>query len=427
MREEMNARENIPQSLDLFSINPMILAIAHCEEHELSTINTIDGTNMVEFSSPGYDSKLKSLNELYLKAIVQVTKEDGTLYSQKDALQGHITNSILTSLFKSCVLLLNNTTVVSIQDFYGIQEYIQLSLNFSPHVTASKLSNQGFYHSGEIEKLKSRVRNSVEVELMGRLNIFNVEKLILPNVNVSLKLGFQSPDFYINEETADGKTSKSMVKIKDLKLYIKHITLRESYLSYIEESLVNNAEAIYEFKSGAIVTHTIPASSTNVNLPNLWYGIRPSIVLCAFIKNSTLVGNRSEDPSIFTSHGLKMFSFLVNQENYPKTPFEITTSDQQNKYARVFNALYVSLGLSSENQNTLVDRENFLTNYFYLMQDISTYASASTSLSEPLYTVNVGLNATFEKPLESALSVLLYVLIPRKVKIGWQRNVEVVL
>jgi hypothetical protein len=142
--------------------------------------------------------------------------------------------------------------------------------------------------------------------------------------------------------------------------------------------------------------------------------------------NTQFLGSRLAEPMIFTHHDLKEFSFKINNENFPKQPYQITISDTESQYARLFNSLYSSLGISHENTCTLVDRENFLEKYFYILSDISPSSNALSSLNEPLEMVNIGFNATFSKPLTTALTAILYILLPRKISISAARDVNIV-
>lgn len=138
----MALQQHLPPELDFFSSNPYQLTIQSFEEHQLAPINAIDSsTSVIEFFSHGYNNRLKSLDDIYLSTVIQLVKIDGTLYTS-DELQAYLANASLTSLIRSCNLYLNNTLVMSINGHFGIQEFIQLTLNFDSSTTSSRLSNQ---------------------------------------------------------------------------------------------------------------------------------------------------------------------------------------------------------------------------------------------------------------------------------------------
>lgn len=422
--------EHIPPELDVFSTNPFQLVAENFEEHEASPINTLDQNNTLEFFINGYANKMKVLNEIRIMATIKVTKADGTEYKATDALQPHLANSVVTSLFRSCNIYLNNVLCCAINDNFGIQELVQLSLNYSAATAQSKLSNQGFFPPGDDSKLKDLTKDSKTVELMAKLNLMNTEKLLIPNVSLGIKMALQNSDFYIIEgsETKDDvtTTTSSKVSIKDLKLYVRHVTLREHYLNYLEEHLMRNNLAIYEFKYAQVLNYTLPSGQTSINIPTVYSGVKPSIVMMFLLENATYVGSKTSDPMKFTHHDLKSFSFLINNESVPRNAYQLSITETESKFSRLFNNLHSYLGISNENTCTVVTRENFPTHCFYILQDLTSFSHGLTSLNEPLEIVNLGMSMTFGKATTTSLSALLYVLLPRKVEIGVNRNVKVI-
>lgn len=421
--------EFVPQELDVFSSNPFQLAVQGTEQHILVPVNAVDGQNSLEFFCMSYPNKLKVLDEIYLSASIQIVKNDGTLYTEKDKEQGHLVNSALLSLFKSCSIYLNNTLVNSINDNFGLQEYIQTTLNYSPSVAASKLSNAGFFK--EAIKLKNLTKNSNNIDLMAKLNLMNCDKLLVPNVSLGVKLTFQTPDWYFIEEkggTSEAPTyTKSKLIIKDLKLYVKHIHVRDPYLLHLETTLAKGFLANYEFKYAQTSVVTLAANQMSCNITNLYNGVRPSLLLMCFAPNGSYVGNRNTDPLIFSHNNLIQFNFTINNERVPINPFQLTYEEGKvSKYSYIFHNLYSSLGLSYENADTLVSKENFLTNNFFIVCDISPFTNALSSLNEALDFVNIGFNATFKTQLTEPLTAILYTLLPRKVEISTNRTVNIV-
>jgi len=422
--------EYVSPSLDLFSNNPYQLAITETEEEELSPLSTLDLQNSVEFLCHGYASKMKMLDEMYLSCTVQLTKADGSLYAETDALQGYLANGILTSLFKNCSVYFNQTLVYNVNQDFNFINFIQDSLNFSEQAVGNKLSNQGFFTNDQADKLKLHVKNSKVVELYSKLNLINCAKFLVPNCSLGLKLGFATSDFFIVEQSQTANdvttTSSSKLIVKDIKLYVKHAVLRETYLLHLETSLAKGVNAVYEFKYPQIVTSTIPANQSSISVSNVFNGIRPCFVLAGFIPNKDYNGSRSSDPMKFSRHGLKSFNFILNGQRTPKKSYEFVINDQESKYARAFNSLYSSLGLAHENTSNLVNRDNFLTDYCFMCCDLTANGNGLSSLNDPLEMVTVGFDAAFDAPLANSLTAIIYVLLPRKVEVQAGRTVNVV-
>lgn len=418
--------EALISELDVFSSHPFLLAVEDYEDLLIAPTNSIEnGNSLAEFSCPGFSDKMKMLHEIYLSCTIQILKDDDEKYKKTDELQGYVCNGILTSLFRTAQVYLNNQLVTSTNDNFGIQEFIQLSLNFSPSVTSSKLCNQGFYSAGETTKLKDLVKGSQVVELMGKLNLINTDKLLIPNVALDVKLGFHSPDFFICEASNTGgtSTSKSKLVVKDLKLHIRHVKMRENYLIRMEQTLAKGLNAIYEWKYPIITTCTIPTGQNSFSVNSLYRGVKGSFVLIAFMKNTQYVGERSSDPMLFKNHDLSRFNFIVNGVDKPPQPFTFSKSDDEAKYGRLFHSLYSALGIMHENVAINVDRDNYPDKLFFIAQDISGFGSALTSLNELLENVSIGFNATFSKALTHPLVAIMYVLLPKRMEITAKREI----
>lgn len=365
--------EAIVSQLDLFSVNPYQLAIENSEQNVYQPINTIsDGNSIIEFNIPPYADRMKSLDEIYLSTVVQLVKADGSNYKEGDT-QGYVVNSILSSMFRSAAIYFNNVLVMNISENFGIQEFIQLSLNFSSHVLGSKHSNMGFFISDQDNKCKELLKNSKSVELIMKLNLFNTERLLLNHVGLKIVLSLQNPNFFLRETTkqvpANGSTpastqiSSSKLLIRDMKLHVKHSKLRESFLMHVERLLSTKNVATYEIKYGQVVATTISPGQSQVSVQNIWNGLKPSLVLMAILDHKSYIGDKTANPLKFSRNNVKEFNFVVDAESYPKEPFQISLENNERKYARAFNALYASLGICDENISALVDAENFLTDY----------------------------------------------------------------
>lgn len=422
--------ESVPHELDVWNSNPFQLSVSEVEVYEASPINTVDSNNVVEFMINGFPDRMKFLAEIFLVASIQVVKSDGALYTSAETLQPSLSNGILTSLFKSCNVYFNNVLVSSMNDHYGIMEYIHFALNFSPAAAMSKLTGAGFFPADRLTERFDMMKDSKSVEIMSKLNIANTEKLLIPNVSLGIKLTFQNPDFYINEKTETtgetATTSSSKLVIKDVKLCVKEAKISDNYLLYMEGMLAKNYSANYEWRFGEIVSTTIPANQSSVTVNNLWNGIKPSIVMLAFMKNNQYIGDRSVDSMKFESYGLKSIYFTINNNQYPKMPFTIINSSSEQKFARVFNSLYSSLGSHHENNHVQVERKNFLTDYMFVALDVTSFSTGVSNLNDKLEVVNVGFGATFKEPLTQPLTALMYLYLPRKVEINSARTVHVV-
>lgn len=425
---KMSVTEAVPPELDIFTSRPFQLAVEKWEDVGLSPINNLDINSSIEFFCNGFTNQMKSLSEMYLVATLQLVKSPSGELIKSEDLQSRLLNNTLLSLFKSCSLYLNRTLVVSMTENFGITEYIGNCLNFSSHAAETRLSIQGYYPPSQDAVLDSQLSNSKQVQFMAKLNICNTEKLLVPSVSLGLKLDFQTPAFYMIERPAAGsKTATSTkVNISDVKLFVRHFTVRAPFLLHVETMLASKYKACYEYHGFTVVNTTIPAGQSSYSNFSLYNGLKPGLLLLAFLPNKTYVGDTAADPLVFTSHNLSEISFAINNEEVPRGGYSITATTGQSKYARLFTSLYSSLGMSSENTSASVNRETFITRHFFVVQDVSAFSSALTTLKDGLEVVNIGINARFSVALTAPLTALLFLLLPHKIEIDSARTVNVV-
>lgn len=120
----------IPESLNLFSNNNHSSIFIRTYEEELTSSVPVDLKTTLDFTSPAYSNRMKSLSGIYFYAKLQIVKQDGSKYLESDKNQPRLLNNICGSLFKSCKLYLNNTLVNSIEN-YHFKSYVECLLNYS--------------------------------------------------------------------------------------------------------------------------------------------------------------------------------------------------------------------------------------------------------------------------------------------------------
>jgi hypothetical protein len=376
-------KEFLPAELDLFTENSIQLAITSIQEHSINPLNAIDENSLViEFNCPGYDNKLKDLQELYLQCTVQLLNKSDKKPFADNLPFGHLVNGGLTSMIKSASLYFNDIPVIVYNDNYGIQEFIQNTLGYEKAAACARLMDQGYFISDHSEKQKNLLKGSKNVQLFAKLNLFNVDKFLLPNVNLKVKLVLNSQDWFLVEETklvgSDNKTSDSYLKIHDITLFVTHIEVSQDYCFSLENKLSKGALAIYESKIPLVLNCSIPSTQSSFSINSLYTGLAPSFALVCFLNNDTYNGNRTSDALRFSTHSVKEFQFIVNHQPLPSQPFTIENTNSSKKYARVYNSLMNAIGLSNTNKFTVVSPENYLDHYFFIAQDLSRGRTATT-------------------------------------------------
>lgn len=417
----------IPNEINLFSTPPTAMVFKSYYDEELTPLNPIDMSSGVEFHSPGYSHICKSFTDIYIHFQAQLIKDDDKLYTSVDKFQPRFINNIGSSIFKSARIYLNNVLAYSIDNLHHYKAIFEASFNTNVVSASSQYSSCGLFPHELYSKLTNLSLNSKSFDIYSRLNLINVPQLLLPNVSVTIRLEFNTMESFIFENTYDDnstkKSTKSKAKISEMKVYMRHYDLHETIDKQIEINLAGR-HANYQFKAAKMTYFTIPANQSNVHLGNVYSGITPEFIACAFVPNTSFTGDRNSDTFEFNHFNTSDFCFLINGNRFPRIPYKFDFSEEKTSYARAFSNLYSSIKLRGNNKSSLISRENYLKN-FIIVEDVTTGQHALTNLNSVVEHASVGVSINFHKALEKSITVILYMLIPSKISISKTREVMV--
>lgn len=419
----MTQPEYVPSELELFQPKHLL----HCIDDEtilsFYPLNPLNDATIIQFHSPALNDVYKDLSWIYLRLKVQITKEDGTKWTTADTTQGHLVSNALHSIFKSCHVTLNGVIIPSTDQFYHIKEYIETTLNYTQDTATTRLSSQGYVPNSDGETLSTFSKNSVVYELYGRISTCVFDKLLIPGVSVDLKFTLESPEFYFVQSVTD-EIRPAKLKIHDARLLIRHIKVG-NFVRLAHEKLLMNNPIAYERKHGVIRTFNVPANSSNISVSHFYSGIRPSLIVFACVKNSSIVGVRSENPFNFGHTNLRSFNFLINGQSLPATPYDVHIDSEIKCYSHIFSSVFEGLGLHASDRSNLVTKTNFANDHFLVVQDLTRFNIGLSNIDEVLSNVVIGIEGKIATPLESTMTCILYMLLPSRLTIAWNREVRV--
>jgi hypothetical protein len=418
-----NLMEYFPDELSVFNARPTMLSVSDSQIHELNPLNSLESSNVIEFLSQPYSNKLKDLSSIYLQLQIQLLKADGTAHSGDG--QGRLANNIMSTLFESAYVSLNNTLVSAVDANLGFKEFWETSLNYGTETSAARLLSQGYNPEDDAEVLQELTKDSVVRELYGKINLCSLSKLLIPGVSFQLKLNRAMNPYYLIENPTTF-SSPSIVKILSAKLFVRHVTIKDDLMEATERHLTKH-NAIYEMKRGLVLSMNIPANTSNLNIPNVYHGAIPSLVGFTLVTNKAFTGSdRVVSPFNFNHNKLKTFTFTLNGDPRPLIPYTITNEAKNKSFARAFSSVYEALGLDEQDKSCAVTMDNFMTDHFMIFQDLTPYKTALTEVNNLSSSVTLGLTGTFSAASTEALTCLVYLLLPSKFEISHDRSVKVI-
>lgn len=411
--------EFLPNELNSFTKKPFLLSVVENKYHEYSPINTIDNNSGIEFVSQAYSQKFKDLSNVYLQLQVQLLNKELKKYTTSDVVQPAFINNVLYSLFKSAYVYLNNVQVVGIDNNLIFREYIECLLNNSEEVSKARLECQGFFNDST--KLVDFTKNSKVVELFGRINLLPITKLLIPSVSLQIKFNMENPNMFIQEDSK----IHSNFKLLGAKLFVKHVIVKDDLLLSTERFLTNH-NAVYEFNNAIVISANVPASSSTLNLTNIYNGFRPSMIGFTMVSNKNFSGSRLTNPFDFKLFGLKNFAFLIDNQESPTPSYDLTNTTETSNFNRAFLSIYQSLNLMDSERGCLINRENYMKDRFMILSDLTSFDNALMDVNEAPSNISIGVTGSFSTALTETVTCLFYLLIPKCIEISANRAVTVV-
>ena len=227
-------------------------------------------------------------------------------------------NSILHSLFSNCEVYLNNQQVYNSNGLYGHKALISKEFKASTGNSEGILACHGF----EFEKKLSDYENSLfidrEEELLlnngstyyGKLTIdlFQCEKLLLPNTKIRLKLIRARPNFYMISYN-----SHFFLKVLDCSLFARRVVVNEVYYHTIKYQLTHQP-ACYNFRETIPRMFIILSGQNQFIHENVFNSAPIRRVAIAMNTDSAFTGHFQENPFHFETLDCENFELFAEVE-----------------------------------------------------------------------------------------------------------------
>ena len=216
---------------------------------------------------------------------------------------------ILHSLFSNCEVYLKNQQVYNSNGLYGHKALISDEFN------ASTRNNEGILacHGHEFEKEPSDYEKSPfidrEEELLLKngstyyiklaIDLFQCEKLLLPNTKVRLKLIRARSNFYMISYNPHVS-----FKVLDCSLFTRRVDVNEVYHQTINYHLTHQLTC-YNFMETIARTFIIPSRENHFIQENVFNNAPIKKVAIAMNNNSAFIGHFLENPFHYQKFGLR--------------------------------------------------------------------------------------------------------------------------
>lgn len=324
--------------LDLFSVPPTQIAI---EEGVWDNIKPHPnyGQGTITFDIPGDSFHYIDLAQTELWVEVNISTRNNGQLQQVDFTVNQNSpkiapvNNFLHSLFSQVQISLNNKEVENTNSNYAYRAYLENLLCYDKETKETFLKKELFIQdkANKIEKTKCVLDNAEDtdfnlaliqrrdlfrrqpVQLCGRLHcdLFQLNRYLLSNVNVQVKLSRNKPEFYLV-----GEIQNSVAVITDCFLRVRRVKISPS-LMLEHTAALEKTNAKYPLKRVLLKNYTLPYAASKTTITGIHTGFLPNRVLIGFIKTNDYDGTLDSNPFNFRNYNISGLSLKVSSKTQP--------------------------------------------------------------------------------------------------------------
>ena len=422
---------------DIFASKPTQSSILGTVETRYKPIAPVDQSDL-EFVIPGDNESYVDLDiKLYVRGKL-ISSTDGKDYDAKEF--SCVTNNFLHSLFSECSVTLNGVSITPASDHYNYREYLETLLTYGKDAATSRLTN-AMFHLGTGDMLAAdptatattdtnagfiarwqRAKHSKELELFGRLHndLCNVPQLLLPGVNMQIKLTKAKRSFYILAKTKD---SKATFRFLDAQLFVHRVRPNPTILLAHANALSTGCIARYHLTRVELKTFTFSSGSQSLSIDNAVLGRLPKRLLFVMVKNEEFLGTVATNPYTFRHYDMTHFVMYVNGRQVPSEGGLSLDMGHEKTSVMGYRTLFTGSGIHHSNTGLLISHDMYIAGYFMLLFDLTPDLSASephTSLPE---NGAIRIELKFKEALKDPVTCLLYLEYDGCVHIDTSRTV----
>jgi hypothetical protein len=326
---------------------------------------------VLEFAIPGDNEHYIDLN-VHLKVKGKFTKLDGANVAIDDRSTG--VNNLLHSLFSQLSVILNGVSVTPSEDLYHYRSYLETLLTYGQDASKSHLTNCFWYvdvalsggdatkngtlnagdsNSGWKDRFE-KSKNSKEIVMYGKLHadIFNVSTLMMPGVNIQVKLTKSKEAFYLLGESPDPKVKFQFL---DATLYVRKFKPSPSILLAHSKALTKT-NARYDVTRVDVRTFTFGPGQRTLSIDNAVIGPLPKRLLFAMTGNTNFSGTPGTNPFDFRHYDIEQFAIYMNGQQIPSEGLSIDTSHEKGS-TLAYQTLFSGSGIYHRNRGVQITHD----------------------------------------------------------------------
>jgi len=421
--------EQASSGLDLFSGPQIDMSLNHGKTLTIYPSSTLTDNGPFDFIVPNDGQDFIDLPYTRLNGCIEITQKDGSAITDTEVVS--FCNLLPQSIFRQLEVSINNQQISDLSTpTYAYKSYIETLLSFPDEVKKTTLvlehftkDTLGLENSNKLTTASFALRHAqikkgkIHFSMLLHSDFFHSNKLLLPGCELKLKFIRSEDNFSLMCDTSIGK-----IKIHDLTLNVRKITVEPAIVDRIESVLSSDKPAIYPIAQSRIKTFTLSKDSKNERVNNVFRGILPRSVIVTFVKTKAYDGDITQNPFCFSPFDLNSFQAYINGTPVLGEPFQ--PDFDKNNFYREYRWFMDNLGWAHDMNSNGVTMEEYKTNSFFLPFDLSPDLTNGASMS-PIKEGSVDFHVGFSKNLPHNVTMIVYATFNEILAIDKERNIVI--
>jgi hypothetical protein len=286
-----------------------------------------------------------------------------------------IANNALHSIFSNCEVSLQGEVVGTANNLYGHKAFIETELSHPIECKETWLACQGYDYEAapgdptDTAFTTRRTKNIAKTwnSFYGRLAVdfFNVEKYLIPGVELRIKLTRADPEFcvYVTKATLN-PAARYQVRIDSVSLFVHKIEVAVEEYTRLERSLATRP-AIYEYPEIVVKTYLVPKGHNAMIEEDIFNSAPIRRLVVAMNQITQFTGTLNSNPFHYQKFDLSRVLLYREGQAVGTTPLVL-----ENNTRAYFNTIKALHAQHSGNGIKLEDYSNHFILVFVLTADL---------------------------------------------------------
>jgi hypothetical protein len=370
----------------------------------------------LDFQLSGERNVYVDLQNIYLQVDISLYAldhaGDGTSYkliTDAAADPALVINNALHSIFSNCEISLQGEVIGTSNNLYGHKAYIETELSHPTECKETWFACQGYEYEvdpgepADPSFVRRRINNVAETwnSFYGRLAVdfLNVDKYLLPGVELRLKLTRAQPEFcvYVTKATLE-KDARYQVKLNSASLFVHKIEVAGDEYTRLERSLAVRP-AIYEYPEIIAKTYLVPKGHNQMIEEDIFNAAPIRRLVVAMNQIPQITGTLDSNPYHYQKFDLSRVLLYREGQAVGSTPLVLASNTRA--YFNTIKALH------AQHSGNGIKLEHY-DNHFILVFVLTADLEARDDTTRPELTGGrLRLHLEFSKTLPNTIEVLL--------------------